>query len=78
MFGLFFTEQREVTTYAHVAQSNIERFKRFFHLMLNEGIYLAPSAYESGFVSLAHGEKEITKTLEAVERAFSIMSSEKE
>lgn len=78
MFGFFFTDQDEVATYAHVAKCDVERFKKFFHLMLQDGIYLAPSAYESGFVSLAHGEKEISKTLDAVNRAFSIIASKKE
>lgn len=76
MFGFFFTDQEEVSTYAHVAKCDVERFKRFFHLMLDEGIYLAPSAYESGFISLAHSENEINKTLQAAERAFAALSAQ--
>lgn len=70
MFGLFFTEQREVTSYQQATQCNIEAFKRFFHLMLAEGIYLAPSAYEAGFLSLAHSDADLAKTISAAERAF--------
>lgn len=70
MFGLFFTDQPQVTTYQQVMQCDIARFKRFFHLMLEEGIYLAPSAFEAGFMSLAHGETEIDKTIDAARRSF--------
>lgn len=71
MFGLFFTTLESVTSFADVMQSNLSHFKAFFAGMLNEGIYLAPSAYEAGFVSLAHGDKEIANTLDAAERVFS-------
>ncbi len=74
MFGFFFTEQEKVTCFADVQQCDIERFKRFFHLMLDEGVYLAPSAFEAGFTSLSHTEKEITKTLAAADRAFAKLS----
>ncbi len=70
MFGLFFTEQREVSSYQQATRCNIEAFKRFFHLMLAEGIYLAPSAYEAGFLSLAHSDADLAKTISAAERAF--------
>ncbi len=70
MFGLFFTEQSEVSSYQQATQCNIEAFKRFFHLMLAEGIYLAPSAYEAGFLSLAHSDADLAKTISAAERAF--------
>jgi glutamate-1-semialdehyde 2,1-aminomutase len=49
---------------------DVERFRRFFHAMLEAGVYLAPSAFEAGFVSAAHGESEVELTLEAAERAF--------
>ncbi|MGQ0659036.1 MAG: glutamate-1-semialdehyde 2,1-aminomutase [Chromatiales bacterium] len=65
MFGIFFTELASVTRFEHVMQCDIERFKRFFHGMLGKGIYLAPSAFEAGFVSSAHGATEIDKTLAA-------------
>ncbi len=70
MFGFFFTDQEKVTCYEEVAKCDVERFKAFFHLMLEEGIYLAPSAFEASFTSLAHGEKEIEATLAAADRCF--------
>lgn len=70
MFGLFFTDAKAIETFVDVKQCDIERFKKFFHGMLNEGIYLAPSAYEAGFTSSAHGDKEIQKTLDAAEKVF--------
>jgi glutamate-1-semialdehyde 2,1-aminomutase len=70
MFGLFFTDAKSITTYDDVKRCDIERFKRFFHLMLEEGVYLAPSAYEAGFTSSAHGDKELALTLAAAEKAF--------
>ncbi|MCO4205978.1 glutamate-1-semialdehyde 2,1-aminomutase [Aeromonas taiwanensis] len=70
MFGFFFTEEPEITRYEQVTRCDMERFKRFYHLMLEEGVYLAPSAYEAGFLSLAHGDMEIEHTLAAAERSF--------
>jgi len=70
MFGLFFTEAPTVSHFAEVMACDAERFKRFFHAMLEEGVYLAPSAYEAGFVSAAHDETLIEATLAAAERAF--------
>lgn len=67
MFGFVFTEQPTVRRFEHVAQADIDRFKAFFHGMLDAGIYLAPSAFEAGFVSAAHGEDEISATLAAAE-----------
>ncbi|MCZ6853034.1 MAG: aspartate aminotransferase family protein, partial [Gammaproteobacteria bacterium] len=69
MFGIFFTGS-EVTEFDHVANANTELFNRFFHAMLDEGIYLAPSAFETGFVSVAHTPKIIETTLTAADRAF--------
>ncbi len=65
MFGFVFTDEPVVQRFEHVAQADIERFKRFFHGMLDAGVYLAPSAFEAGFVSAAHGEAEIAQTLAA-------------
>ncbi len=76
MFGFFFTEKETVTSYADVTKCDIERFKRFFNLMLQNGVYLAPSAYEACFTSLAHGDKEIEATLNAAERAFATLAEE--
>lgn len=70
MFGFFFTSTKNIATYADVQTSDVARFKQFFHAMLDEGIYLAPSAYEAGFMSAAHGEMEIAKTLDAAEKVF--------
>jgi glutamate-1-semialdehyde 2,1-aminomutase len=70
MFGIFFTDQKVVSSFAQVSMCDVERFKKFFHAMLAEGVYLAPSAFEAGFVSSAHTEKEITATLKAAEKVF--------
>jgi glutamate-1-semialdehyde 2,1-aminomutase len=70
MFGFFFTAQDKVETFADVGQCDIERFKRFFHAMLDEGIYLAPSAFEAGFVSGAHTCQDIDTTVETARRVF--------
>lgn len=70
MFGLFFTTASEVTTYQDVMQCNVELFKKFYHHMLNEGVYFAPSAFEAGFMSLKHTNKEINHTIDAASRFF--------
>ncbi|MEQ9888773.1 glutamate-1-semialdehyde 2,1-aminomutase [Pectobacterium zantedeschiae] len=71
MFGLFFTDADSVTSYQDVMKCDVERFKRFFHMMLEEGIYLAPSAFEAGFMSLAHTPQDIERTIEAAQLCFS-------
>lgn len=71
MFGLFFTDAADVTCYDDVTRCDTERFKRFFHLMLEEGVYLAPSAFEAGFMSLAHSAADIQRTVDAARRSFS-------
>ena len=63
MFGLFFTDQEEVSGFAHVSQCDGERFKAFFHGMLERGVNLAPSAFEAGFVSSAHTDADIEQTI---------------
>ena len=65
MFGLFFTEAGQVSDFAGATACNQDRFKQFFHTMLEHGVYLAPSAYEAGFVSAAHTEANIQSTIEA-------------
>ncbi len=70
MFGLFFTDADEVTSLAQATQCDIDAFKQFFHAMLDAGVYLAPSAYEAGFVSSAHSDNDIEQTLQAAEKAF--------
>ncbi|KZE28878.1 glutamate-1-semialdehyde 2,1-aminomutase [Crenobacter luteus] len=70
MFGVYFSDtvpQR----FADVTASDRERFNRFFHAMLDEGVYLAPSAYEAGFVSIAHSDEDIAATVDAARRALS-------
>jgi glutamate-1-semialdehyde 2,1-aminomutase len=69
MFGMYFRE-RAPRSFAEVMQCDVERFKRFFHAMLERGVYLAPSAYEAGFVSAAHGDAEIDATLAAARASF--------
>ena len=70
MFGLYFSGADDIVTFGDVMASDAERFSRFFHLMLEGGVYLAPSAFEAGFTSIAHGEAELRITLDAAERAF--------
>lgn len=65
MFGLFFTQADKVSNFQQVSECDVEAFKRFFHGMLEQGIYLAPSAYEAGFVSAAHSDDDISTTIEA-------------
>lgn len=74
MFGMFFTEQERVTTFAQVQQCDTGKFREFFHLMLEEGVYLAPSAFEAGFTSQAHTEEDIDFTIAAAKRAFAKMT----
>jgi glutamate-1-semialdehyde 2,1-aminomutase len=69
MFGLYFRETPP-ESYAEVMQSDAKLFNAFFHAMLGEGVYLAPSMYEAGFVSAAHGTSEIEKTVAAAARVF--------
>ena len=70
MFGLFFTDQPTVTSFAESMNCDGERFKRFFHAMLDQGVYLAPSAFEAGFVSACHSEADLSKTMAAATTAF--------
>ena len=69
MFGFYFADQVP-TTYEAVTKTNIEAFKKFFHLMLDEGVYLAPSAYEAGFTSIAHDNAVINAIIAAAENSF--------
>jgi glutamate-1-semialdehyde 2,1-aminomutase len=71
MFGLFFTDNEQVNCFADVMACDVERFNKFFHGMLEHGVNLAPSSFEAGFVSSAHGQKEIDITLDAAEAVFS-------
>lgn len=72
MFGFYFAEQDQITNLEDVKKCDVNVFKRFFHGMLKEGIYLAPSAFEAGFVSIQHTLAEIKKTLKAAEAVFAL------
>jgi glutamate-1-semialdehyde 2,1-aminomutase len=76
MFGLYFTGGPAPSSFAQVMGCNVDTFKRFFHAMLDRGIYLAPSAFEAGFVSAAHGEQEIRDTIEAARAAFAGLNNQ--
>jgi glutamate-1-semialdehyde 2,1-aminomutase len=70
MFGVVFSSDGPIRRYAQIAAADVGRFRRFFHGMLAENIYFAPSAFEAGFVSAAHGDEEIGMTLDAARRVF--------
>jgi glutamate-1-semialdehyde 2,1-aminomutase len=74
MFGIFFTDAGPVTNFEQATACNQEQFKAFFHAMLERGVYLAPSAFEAGFVSAAHGDAEIDATLDAAAAAFAAVA----
>jgi len=73
MFGFVFTDGGPVRSFAQVAAADVERFRRFFHGMLDEGIYFAPSAFEAGFVSTAHGDTEIEQTISAARKVMATL-----
>jgi glutamate-1-semialdehyde 2,1-aminomutase len=73
MFGLLFTTERNVDRYDKVMACDVERFKQFFHGMLQEGVYFAPSAFEAGFLSAAHSPADIEATVAAAARVFKSM-----
>lgn len=75
MFGVFFTGERTVDSFAKVMSCDVERFKRFFHRMLEEGVYFAPSAYEAGFLSAAHSAADIDATIAAAAKTFASLHS---
>lgn len=73
MFGIYFTDQPEITSYKHVMNCNVEKFKLFHQFMLANGVYFAPAAFEASFLSLAHGEKEIQHTIDIAQQFFNTM-----
>ena len=75
MFGLFFTDQPEVSSFSQVSACDVDRFRLFFHGMLSRGVNLAPSAYEAGFVSAMHGSDEIEQTIVAAAACFADLHS---
>ncbi|QIK38629.1 glutamate-1-semialdehyde 2,1-aminomutase [Caldichromatium japonicum] len=74
MFGIFFTDE-QVTNYEQATRCNIQQFKAFFHGMLKRGVYLAPSAFEAGFVSSAHTDEDIQATLAAAAETFAALTA---
>ena len=73
MFGYFFTEEEKVTNFAQVSACDVERFRKFYHGMLQEGVYLAPSAFEAGFVSSTHSDDDIADTLAAADKVLATL-----
>ena len=73
MFGLFFTDEERVVNFAEAGACDVEAFKTFFHAMLDRGVYLAPSAFEAGFVSSAHTAEHIEATVAAAREAFALL-----
>ncbi|VAX00879.1 Glutamate-1-semialdehyde 2,1-aminomutase [hydrothermal vent metagenome] len=73
MFGVFFSKEEKMTSFAQVCASNVDRFKHFYHGMLENGVYLAPSAYEAGFVSSMHTKDDIKNTIAAVAKVFATL-----
>lgn len=74
MFGVFFTEAEKITNFDQVSACRVDLFKAFFHGMLKEGIYFAPSAFEAGFMSSAHSHEDIQETIAASERVFKLLN----
>ncbi|WP_417680643.1 glutamate-1-semialdehyde 2,1-aminomutase [Pseudidiomarina aquimaris] len=70
MFGFFFSKDKQVSSYQQATECNMEHFKKFYHSMLKQGVYLAPSAFEAGFMSAAHTDADIDATLAAAKVAF--------
>ena len=73
MWGIFFSDEQKIINYSQVMQCDTERFAKFFHGMLREGVYLAPASFEAGFMSAAHTDEDIRNTLEAAERVFTTL-----
>jgi glutamate-1-semialdehyde 2,1-aminomutase len=73
MWGIFFSEEEKIINYSQVMKCDTERFAKFFHGMLQEGVYLAPASYEAGFMSAAHTDEDIQNTLDAAERVFATL-----
>jgi len=73
LFGIYFTDQTEITSFDHILKCDIDAFRKFFHGMLNRGVNLAPSAFEAGFISAAHSDEDIAFTLQAAKETFAEM-----
>ncbi len=75
MFGLYFTDSEDLSSYAAMTACDVDAFKRFFHGMLDRGVYLAPSAFEAGFISSAHTDADIDYTVAAAREVFAQMAA---
>ena len=75
MFGLYFTDQEDITSFDSMLACDVEAFKKFFHGMLKRGVNLAPSAFEAGFISAAHSDEDITFTIQAAKETFEEMKA---
>lgn len=75
MFGLYFTDSNDLSSYDAMTRCDVEAFKRFFHGMLKRGVYLAPSAFEAGFMSSVHSDEDITRTIQAAKETFAEMAA---
>ena len=73
MWGLFFTEEKQITNYQQVMACDTARFNRFFHGMLDAGVYLAPASYEAAFMSSVHTSEDIAATIAAASNVFSTL-----
>ena len=70
LFGLYFTDQAEISSFDHILNCNVEQFRQFFHGMLQRGVNFAPSAFEAGFISIAHSDEDIDFTIQAAAEVF--------
>jgi glutamate-1-semialdehyde 2,1-aminomutase len=75
MFGLYFSAEKKIVNFEQSGAVDVDSFKRFFHAMLDKGVYLAPSAYEAGFVSSAHSEEHISATIDAAREALKLCAA---
>lgn len=75
MFGLYFTDSNDLSSFEAMTHCNIDAFKHFFHGMLTRGVYLAPSAYEAGFISSVHSDADIAQTIAVAKEVFSEMAA---
>ena len=74
--AMFFTTEPEITQYSQVSQCNMKHFQAFYHGMLKQGIYFAPSAYEASFLSLAHTQEHIQHTLDTARSVFQTLAKQ--
>ncbi len=70
MFGLYFTDQQDITSFDSMLKCDVDAFRKFFHGMLSRGVNLAPSAFEAGFISAAHSDEDIEFTIKMAKEVF--------